>query len=283
MFILLMALYFIANTTAKLLIRVLAQRTKLDPYAASLAIMAPTYVFGAIYGLLNQTQPLLQGVTPLLTIGMFLFGFLQVLSGKISMITQKHIETATYSVMRMLYVPISVLLSPVLFGESLNAQQFVGMVLILCGVSVVTTGGKMPRLKHFSKYEIFTLINSIFLGLYVVLNKYLLDQTSLATLMVVFSALENLPLLLTVAKKSRTKPTKLDLKLSTSIGLASAIHMLTFWLAVSAADNLALVSSLSAFRIVTIFLGGHYILKENGNFKQKIAGSLLAMTGLLLS
>jgi len=283
MFIFLMALYFIANTTARLLIRVFTKSTKLDPYSASLAIMIPTYLFGLVYGLTQKSEPLLQGVTPLL-IGLVLaVGVLQVVSGKISMITQKHIETAPYTVMRMLSVPTSVLISTVFLNERLTAMQLVGMISILGGVSIVSTGGRMPHIKHLGRYEVLTLLNSIFLGLYIIFVNYLIDQTSLATLMVVFTGIEQLPLLVTVAKRPLMKPSKLDLKLSLGMGLSSKISILSFWLIVGLADNIALVTSLSAFRVVTIFIGSYIILKEKSNLKQKIAGSVLATVGLLLS
>jgi len=283
MFIFLMALYFIANTAGRLLIRVFTQKTKLDPYSASLAIMAPSYLIGLTYGLTQQEQPLLLGFTPMLAGLVLLVGVMQVLSGKISMITQKHIETAPYIVMRMLFVPTSVLVSTLFLGESLTLIQLAGMISILTGVSIVSTGGKLPHVKHLGRYELLTLANSIFLGVYVIFNRYLIEQTSLSTLMVVFAGLEMIPLLLTVAKRPLMKPSKMDLKLSLGMGITSVIHIVAFWLAVELVDNVALVSSLSAFRIVTIFIGSYIILKEKSNFKQKVIGSLLATAGLLLS
>ena len=283
MFIFLMVLYFFANTAARLLVRKLTVTTKLDPYSASLAVMAPTYIIGAKYGLTQLDQPMLQGVTPLLIALALLVGVIQVISGKISMITQKHIETAPYTVIRMIFVPTSVLISTVLLGESLSLMQLTGMLSILAGATIVSTGGKLPHIKHLGRYEILTLLNSVFLGAYIIFSSYLIDQTSLATLMVLFAGLEQLPLLTTVAKRPLMKPSSLDLKISLGIGLSSAIHIIAFWSAVAAIDNIALVSSLSAFRIVTIFIGSYIFLKEKSNLKQKLAGSALATAGLLLS
>lgn len=283
MFIFLMALYFIANTAGRLLIRVFTQKTKLDPYSASLAIMAPTYLIGLTYGLTQQEQPLLQGFTPMLAGLVLLVGIMQVLSGKISMITQKHIEAAPYVVIRALSVPTSVLISTLLLDESLTLIQLVGMISILTGVSIVSTGGKMPHIKHLGRYEALTLLNSIFLGAYVIFSRYTIEQTSLPTMMVLFSGIEIIPLLLTIARRPLMKPSKLDLKLSIGMGMSFAIHIVTFWLAVDLVDNVALVSSLSAFRIVTIFIGSYLVLKEKDNPKQKVVGSVLATVGLLLS
>ena len=159
-----MALYFVANTMCRLLIRVFTQKTKLDAYSASFAITISTYIVGLAYGLLRQEQPLLQGFTPMVALSVFGVGVMQVFAGKIAVVTQKHIETAQYSVIRMLQVPSSVVISTLFLGEALTLMQTVGMLSILAGVSIVSTGGKIPRLMHFGRYELLTIANSAFLG-----------------------------------------------------------------------------------------------------------------------
>ena len=277
-----MALYFIANTMCRLLIRVFTQKTKLDAYSASFAITISTYIVGLAYGLLRLEQPLLQGFTPMAALLVFGVGMMQVFAGKIAVITQKHIETAQYSVIRMLQVPISVVISTLFLGEALTLVQTVGMLSILAGVSIVSTGGKIPRLKHFGRYELLTIANSAFLGVYTVFNRYLIEQTSLSTLMVVWAGIEMIPLLATIIKRPTQMPAKSDIVLALGIGATAVLNIVAFWLAVAIAGNVALVSSLSAFRVVAIFAGSYLILKEKNNLTPKIIGSLLAVVGLLL-
>ena len=282
MFIFFMALYFVANTMCRLLIRVFTQKTKLDAYSASFAITISTYIVGLAYGLLRLEQPLLQGFTPMAALLVFGVGMMQVFAGKIAVITQKHIETAQYSVIRMLQVPISVVISTLFLGEALTLVQTVGMLSILAGVSIVSTGGKIPRLKHFGRYELLTIANSAFLGVYMVFNRYLIEQTSLSTLMVVWAGIEMIPLLATIIKRPTQMPAKSDIVLALGIGATAVLNIVAFWLAVAIAGNVALVSSLSAFRVVAIFAGSYLILKEKNNLTPKIIGSLLAVVGLLL-
>lgn len=277
-----MALYFVANTMCRLLIRVFTQKTKLDAYSASFAITISTYIVGLAYGLLRLEQPLLQGFTPMAALLVFGVGMMQVFAGKIAVITQKHIETAQYSVIRMLQVPISVVISTLFLGEALTLVQTVGMLSILAGVSIVSTGGKIPRLKHFGRYELLTIANSAFLGVYTVFNRYLIEQTSLSTLMVVWAGIEMIPLLATIIKRPTQMPAKSDIVLALGIGATAVLNIVAFWLAVAIAGNVALVSSLSAFRVVAIFAGSYLILKEKNNLTPKIIGSLLAVVGLLL-
>ena len=161
--------------------------------------------------------------------------------------------------------------------------QAAGMVSILMGVSIVSTGGRIPRMRHFGRYELLTLANSIFMGVYIIFNRYLIEQTSLSTLMVVFAAIEAFPLLIAVINRPIERPACSDIQLSLGIGLTAVMNIVAFWLAVELAGNVALVSSLSAFRIVTIFLGSYLVLKEKDNPRQKAVGSLLAIIGLLMS
>jgi len=282
MFIFFMALYFIANTMCRLLIRVFTQKTKLDAYSASFAITISTYIVGLAYGLLRLEQPLLQGFTPMVALSVFGVGVMQVFAGKIAVVTQKQIETAQYSVIRMLQVPISVAISTLFLGEALTLVQTVGMLSILAGVSIVSTGGKIPRLKHFGRYELLTIANSAFLGVYTVFNRYLIEQTSLSTLMVVWAGIEMIPLLATIVKRPTQMPARSDIVLALGIGTTAVLNIVAFWLAVAIAGNVALVSSLSAFRVVAIFAGSYLILKEKNNLTPKIIGSLLAVVGLLL-
>ena len=277
-----MALYFVANTMCRLLIRVFTQKTKLDAYSASFAITISTYIVGLAYGLLRLEQPLLQGFTPMAALLVFGVGMMQVFAGKIAVVTQKHIETAQYSVIRMLQVPISVVISTLFLGEALTLMQTVGMLSILAGVSIVSTGGKIPRLMHFGRYELLTIANSAFLGVYTVFNRYLIEQTSLSTLMVVWAGIEMIPLLATIVKRPTQMPVKSDIVLALGIGTTAVLNIVAFWLAVAIAGNVALVSSLSAFRVVAIFAGSYLILKEKNNLTPKIIGSLLAVVGLLL-
>lgn len=283
MFIFLLTLYFVANAAGRLMTRVMTQTTKLDAHSTALAVTLPTYLFGVIYGLLRQDGPLLEGVTPLLLLSALALGILRIESFRVSMVTQKHIETASFAILRMGNIPASVLVAALFLGEGLNVSQLAGMASILIGVTVVSTGGKMPHIKHFGNYELMALADSAFLGAWLVFNRYLITQTSLSTLMVLFAGIDLLPLIVTVWKRPTVLPSKKDIKLSAIIGFTTNLHIIAFWLAVAITDNVSLVSSISAFRVVAIFLASYLILKEKSHLKIKILGSTFALFGLMLT
>ncbi len=283
MFIFLMALYFIANTAAKLLVRVFSKKTQLDPHAANLATRLPGYLFGVAYGLQQQSQPLLEGVTPPLLALTAFTAMLSVVAGKISIIAIKNLDIASYTLLQMLSVPVSVVISSLLLSEGLTFAQTLAMTCILVGVSIVGAGGRLPRTKHIGKYESYALLNSLFSGSFIVLGRYLIEQTSLSTMLVLFAGMEIIAVLLVASKSTLKKPSMSDIRLSLGIGASFAIGMIAFWLAADSIDNIALVSSLASFRVVTIFAASYVLLKEKSNLKQKLVGSALATAGLLLS
>lgn len=283
MFIFLMALYFIASTCARLLTRVFTQHTKLDPYTANLLMMGSAYITGLFYGLSQLEGSLFAGVTPLLLLLVLFVGGIMTLFGKVSFIAQKHIDAAPFTVIRMLSVPVSVLLSTLFLGESLHGLQLIGMLSILIGVSIVSTGGKRLFSGHVGRYELLSIFSSVLLGVYMIYVRMVISQTSLATYTILFVGIESLPLLGVVLSRPKILPTAKDIKFSVGWGVASAIHIVAFWTAVGIIDNLATVSSVSAFRVVTIFAASYVLLDEKKHLNQKIAGSILAVIGLLLT
>lgn len=283
MFILIMVLYFIANTAARILTRVFTQHTKLDPYTASLLMSASMYFTGLIYGLFQLSGSLFAGITPgLLALGV-LAGVVMTVFAKLNFIAQKHIDTAPFIVMRMLSVPVSVLISTLFLDESLHGAQLIGMLSILVGVSVVATSGKHIFNGRIGRYELLCIACSTVLGIYTIYARMVISQTSLATYTILFMGLEIIPLLIIVLSRPKIRPNRKDLRLSIGTGAATAMHVIAFWAAVAVVGNVAIVSSASAFRVVTIFIASYVLLGERKHLNQKLVGSALAVLGLLLT
>lgn len=281
-----MALYFIANTTARLLVRVFSKNTKLNPYAANLLLQIPTYTGMLIFGIVTLQDSIFAGVTSEIMLLMVLLGVAQVYFNKVTLIAQKHVETAPYMVLRQVSVPVSVLLSTIFLGETLDAKQIAGMFVIMSGTYLVASNGGKIKIKHFSRHELMTISYGVFLAFYTIFTRYVQIKTSLSTVLIIGGLLEVIPSFVTTHKvSSKISLEKLNQKevlLACLIGLFSAMHIVTFWMAVNYTQNIALVSSVSSFRIVTIFVGSYLLLNEKSDFKLKLAGTLVALVGLLL-
>ncbi len=286
MFIFLMVLYFIANTVARLLIRVFSKNTKLNPYAANLLLQIPTYLGMLAFGLASLQGSIFAGITPGIFLLMTVLGIVIVYFNNLTLIAQKHVETAPYMVLRQISVPVSVLLSTIFLSEVLNAKQIAGMIVILSGTYLVASNGGKLKIKHFSRHELTVILYGIFLAFYSIVTRYLQIETSLSAILIIGGLLEIIPnaaATIKVSSRIHVQEIKLtEVYLACLIGLFSAVHIVTFWLAVNYTQNIALVSSISSFRIATIFIGSYLLLKEKGDFKLKLAGTIVALVGLLL-
>lgn len=282
-----MALYFIANTAARLLVRVFSKNTKLNPYAANFLLQIPTYIGMFLFGLFTLQDSMFAGISLKILLLLTLLGIAQVYLNKVTLIAQKHVETAPYMVLRQVSVPVSVLLATLFLNESLNTKQIVGMVVIMLGTYLIASNGGKIKIKHFSRYEMMTIGYGVYLAFYSIIIRYVQIETSLSTVLIVGGLLELIPSYVTThkvsSKISLEKLSRKEVLLAGFIGLFSAIHIVTFWLAVNYSQNISLVSSVSSFRIVTIFVGSYLLLNEKSDFKLKLAGTLVALVGLLLT
>ncbi len=281
-----MALYFITNTAARLLVRVFSKNTQLNPYLANLLLTIPTYICMLVFGLITLQDSVFTGMSPAILIVMLLMGIALVYFNKLSLIAQKHVETAPYMVLRQSAVPVSVLLSTIFLAESLNSMQIVGMLVVMSGTYLVASNGGKLKIKHFGRHEVTIVVYGIFLAFYSIITRYIQIETSLSTVLIIGGLLEVIPNAITTIKITSVSHI-LEIKfpevyLACLIGLFSAMHIVTFWLAVNYAQNIALVSSIGSFRIATIFIGSYVFLKETSNLKIKLTGTLIALIGILL-
>jgi len=278
-----MMLFLLASTSSRLLTRVFTRNTSLNPYAASFLLQITTYAAGLIYGLSQASQPLLQGMNVPLIITIVLTSCVMVLFGKVSFITQKHVDTAPFTVMRLLSVPVSVTLSHLFMGDSLALPQLIGMAAIIVGVSIIATAGKSLFASTLGRYELLCIVNSILLGFYVLYTRLIIAETSLATYLVLVIGIEVVSSALVLFGKSSVWPSKKDVNLSVSAGIATSISVITFWTAFEIVGNLATVSNIAVFRLATIAIASYLLLNEKSYLSQKIAGTTLAIIGLIIA
>ena len=79
--------------------------------------------------------------------------------------------------------------------------------------------------------------------------------------------------------KSKHEYSKKEIAIS---GAVSAIGSLSYVILVTVVGNLSIVSAITTFKVVIIFLAAALILKEREDLPRKILGSIVAVIGLLL-
>lgn len=223
-----MITYFTANTTSRLLVRVFTQKTQIKPYAASAAVTASSNIGLIIFGLRAANGEIFSAVTPTILFILISIAIMSAYFGKLSMTAQKHVDTASYMVLRQVSVPTSVLISTLTLNEGMEAIQILGMFVILSGSYIVGSGGKRIKISNFGRYQLQILAYGLFLGLYSISARLIEQRTSLSTLLVLGGACEIVIAIQMAWRESKSQYSKSDFIYIILIGLGTTVHVVSF-------------------------------------------------------
>ncbi|MBP9715392.1 MAG: EamA family transporter [Candidatus Pacebacteria bacterium] len=192
---------------------------------------------------------------------------------------QRHIEAGVTSIIGNVYTPVAIILSTLFLSEGLNTTQILGTVLLLAGVVVVSKKHRIGRFK-FDKYFIMMLLSGVFLGFVVVAERALQKTTgfSAGTMLSWWSQCLFLGIAVLITK-SRNVYSNKDILITGTLRFFQALSWVTLIFVVG---NLSLVSSITTFKVVIVFIAAAFFLKEREDVPRKILGSVVALVGLLL-
>lgn len=192
---------------------------------------------------------------------------------------QRHVEAGVTSVLGNTYVPITILLSTVFLGEGLKGLQIIGVLLLITAMVIVSKKHKIGKMKY-DKYFWLMIFSGISLSILLVASRELMKITGFtASLILSWWAICIGLGILAFFSKGKTTYTKKDLVITGFLKFIQDLSwgMLTFFVA-----NLSLVSSITTFKVVIMFIVAAIFLKEKDGIWRKIFGSLIAVIGLLL-
>ncbi|MDQ5954142.1 MAG: family transporter [Patescibacteria group bacterium] len=192
---------------------------------------------------------------------------------------QRHIEAGVTSIIGNVYTPVAIILSTLFLSEGLNTTQILGTVLLLAGVVVVSKKHRIGRFK-FDKYFIMMLLSGVFLGFVVVAERALQKTTgfSAGTMLSWWSQCLFLGIAVLITKSKNVYSHK-DILITGTLRFFQALSWVTLIFIVG---NLSLVSSITTFKVVIVFIAAAIFLKEREDVPRKILGSIIALAGLLL-
>jgi drug/metabolite transporter (DMT)-like permease len=194
-------------------------------------------------------------------------------------IAQKHVDAAVTSVVSNIYTPVTIILSSLFLHEGLNGKQIIGTVLLLVALFVISKKHQVSRFR-FDKYFWMMLVSGVLLGVLLVAERSLQKTTGLSASTMMSWGSQCLFLgLATLIARSRHTYTKKDVLFTGALKLLQGISYVTL---VYVVGNLSLVSSITTFKVVIVFIAAVFFLKEKDHLKRKIFGSIIALIGLLL-
>lgn len=197
----------------------------------------------------------------------------------INYLTQKHVEASVSSVVGNVYTPITIVLATIFLGEGLTTAQILGTALLLVGVIVVSKKHKTGQFS-FDRSFWLVILSGIMLAVALTTERALIIETGFTagSMLSWWSQVTGLGIIALITR-SKHSYTVRDVFVTGSVRALQA----SSWLAlVFIAGNLSLVASITTFKVITIFIAAAIFLKERENLPQKIFGSVVAVTGLLL-
>jgi drug/metabolite transporter (DMT)-like permease len=197
----------------------------------------------------------------------------------LSTIAQKHLDAGVTSLTINIYTPVTIVLSSVFLHEGLTPLQIVGTFLLLFALVIVSKKHRIGRFS-FDKYFIYMILSGVLLGVLLVSERALqnISGFSAGTMMSWWSQTLFLGLL-TLFTKSRHTYTNTELF---GYGLIRFLSATSYVILVYIVGNLSLVSSITTFKVVIMFIAGALVLNEREDLPRKIIGSIIAVAGLLL-
>lgn len=196
-----------------------------------------------------------------------------------SFVAQKHVEAGVSTVISNIYTPITIFFATMLLGESLSSKQLLGTALLLVAIVLISKKHQIGRFK-FDKYFMLMLLSGVFLAGSLTAERYLQKVTGFTagTMLSWWAQCAALGLAAIIFKSK----TVYSLKDTLITGLFRYLQSLSYVILIFAVGNLSLVSAVTTFKVVIIFVAGAIFLKEREDLPRKIIGSLVAVGGLLL-
>ncbi|MCU0660395.1 MAG: DMT family transporter [Candidatus Pacebacteria bacterium] len=272
--------YFIAASASPLQRRWLATRKNLENKGQIYFAFQVTLVLVVLSLFLPLFQPLyfhgnafqLIGLT--LLCGVFGAGYFMS-----SYTAQKHVEAGVTTLVSNIYTPITIILATFFLNEKLTAIQIFGTALLLVGILFVSKKHRIGRFK-FDKYFMLMILSGVMLGVALTAERALQKMTgfSAGTMLSWWSQCAFLGLAVLITK-SRSLYSKKDIAIT---GGLRFLQSLSWVILIFIVGNLSLVSAITTFKVVIIFVAAAIFLKEREDMPRKILGSIIALVGLLL-
>lgn len=192
---------------------------------------------------------------------------------------QRHVDAGVTSLVSNIYTPITIILSIIFLKEGLTNLQILGTILLLSSMFIVSKKHRVGRFK-FDKYFLMVLTSGVMLGILLVAERAMVKMTGF-TLGIMLSWFAQFAVLglITFFTKSRHTYTNKEVAITGGLKFLQSLSWTTL---VFIVGNLSVVSSITTFKIVLMFIAGALFLNEKEDLNRKILGSIIAVIGLLM-
>lgn len=192
---------------------------------------------------------------------------------------QKHVEAGVSTLVSNIYTPVTIILATLFLNENLTLVQILGTTLLLIGMLVVSKKHRIKKFK-FDKYFMLMVLSGVFLGVSLVAERALMKITGFSAGVMFSWWFQCLFLgIATLVTHSKSIYSKKDIVIT---GVLRFLQSLSWVVLIFVVGNLSLVSAITTFKVVIVFIAGAIFLREREDLPIKIIGSIIALVGLLL-
>lgn len=196
----------------------------------------------------------------------------------------KHIDATQYIIINNMYTPVTVLIGVLLLHEAFTGKQLFGTALLIAGALLVAIKKFDSKILRLDRYSWELILLSLLFGVGLATEKFALNYMSVYTYIIIGWGLQFLVTAIWSYKYWNIIPTikRNDWIEIIKIGLVRSGHALGYIFALALSNNVALIASVTTFRIPLVFIASYFLLKERDNLPRRVAGVVIATVGLLL-
>jgi drug/metabolite transporter (DMT)-like permease len=196
-----------------------------------------------------------------------------------SYVAIKHMDAGVSSLIWNIYTPVTIFLSSILLHEGLSITQIIGTLLLLIAIVIISKKHRVGRFS-FDKYFLLTLLGGVLISAVLIAERALQHKTGFSAGVMISWGAQTIGLGLASLLWGH-KHTYTNTEVLTTGGL-QFIQALSYVTLVWTVGNLSIVSSITTFKVVIVFITAALFLHEREDMPRKILGSLIAVIGLLL-
>lgn len=196
-----------------------------------------------------------------------------------SFVAQKHVEAGVSTLVNNIYTPITILLATTFLNEKLTTQQILGTGLLLIAIILISKKHKIGKF-HFDRYFLLMIVSGITIGICLTAERALQKTTGFtAGTILSWWAQCGVLGLAAILTKSKSPYSRRDV---VTTGVLRFLQSLSWVILIFVVGNLSIVSAVTTFKVVVIFVAAALFLHEREDLPRKIVGSIIALAGLLL-
>ena len=198
---------------------------------------------------------------------------------------------AKFEMIFQIYIVVTIVLGWVLLNEDLTLRQIVGALFLVTAAYIALQVPKNSeqelRPSAKKKTVIMAVCAAISLGIGLVAEKAALRHMDLGGYFIFGFATQTLAVLFLAAKDGSIKNLQMihksDLVQTSIMGVLATLVGFSYVIAIRLADNISLITALSAISLPLMVAAGYVVLREKEDAKKMWAATILGLIGLVLA